>query len=245
METGLHGRCALITGAASGIGRAIAEALAREGALVVIADRNAEAGQAAAAQIQASGGTARAIHCDVADEESVAAAVASVVAQEGQLHVLVNNAGIGGTPGPLVRQQLDDWDRIYTVNLRGVFLGIKHGGLAMTGGGVIINIASVAGLAGTPMLGPYGATKAAVIQLTQTAAIELVDHRIRVNAICPGWIETAILGDFDRAALAKQVPMGRIGTPAEVASMAVYLASDAAAFVTGAVFRVDGGMKSL
>jgi NAD(P)-dependent dehydrogenase (short-subunit alcohol dehydrogenase family) len=245
METGLSGRSALVTGAASGIGKAIAVALAAEGARVVVADINAEQGQAVVDQITGSGGTARYLHCDVIHEEDVKSAVANIVATEGGLDVMVNNAGIGGTPAPIVQVETEAWDRVIAINLRGVFFGVKYAAQAMLErGGSIINVSSVAGLSAAPMLGPYGAAKAGVIQLTQTAAKELAQRKIRVNAICPGWVETPILQPFDRQQLVQMVPMGRLGTTDEVAGMVVYLASDVAAFVTGSAFRVDGGMRS-
>lgn len=249
METGLHGKSAVITGAASGLGRAMALALAAEGAQVVVADLNEASGQAVVAEITAAGGVARFVACDVTVEASVAALVSSILAQEGALHVMINNAGVGPQQGPLIQSTTEDWDRVYAVNLRGVFLGIKYAALAMLARGTptsgsIINLASVAGLGAAPLLGPYGPTKAGVIELTQTAAIELAQTGIRVNAICPGWIETPILGDAERSQFVRQIPLKRIGQPEDVASMAVYLASDAAAFVTGSAFRVDGGMRS-
>jgi NAD(P)-dependent dehydrogenase (short-subunit alcohol dehydrogenase family) len=245
METELHGRSALITGGASGIGQAIALALAGAGARVVIADLNDDAGSAAAAAIVERGRRARAIPCDVADEASVAAAVQSVVSIEGQLDIMVNNAGIAGPPAPLVDSPAADWDRMYAINLRGVFFGVKHAARAMLqSGGSIVNIASVAGMGAAPRLGPYGATKAAVIQLTQTAALELAKAGVRVNAICPGWTETPLLDDFDRSKLVRQIPLGRLGRPEEIAALVLYLASDAASFVTGSAFRIDGGIRS-
>lgn len=249
MDTGLAGRSALVTGAATGIGRAIALALAAEGAQVIITDINAEQGQAAVAAIDARGGSARYLHCDVVDESSVAAAVASVLAEEGQLDVMVNNAGISGTPAPLTELSLEAWRRVVAVDLDGVFLGIKHAARAMAVArrGSIINMASIAGLSGTATFGPYGAAKAGVIQLTQTAALELAKVGVRVNAICPGWVETAILDNLPadyRPRLVRQVPLGRLGQPEDVAGLVVYLASDISSFVTGSVFRVDGGMRS-
>jgi NAD(P)-dependent dehydrogenase (short-subunit alcohol dehydrogenase family) len=241
MELGLQNRSALVTGGASGIGRAIALALANEGARVIIADLDDEAGRITAREI---GLQTRAIPCDVSDEAAIKTAVQDVVAHEGRLDILVNNAGIGGRPMALLDYDAADWDRLYAVNLRGVFLGIKHAARAMTEGGSIVNISSVAGLGGAARLGPYGATKAAVIQLTQTAALELASARIRVNVICPGWTETAMLDPFDRAKLVRQIPLGRVGQPEEIANLVVYLASDAAAFITGSVFRADGGIRS-
>ena len=245
MDTGLRGRAALITGAASGIGKAIALAFASEGMRVVVADMNEQAGRAAAAQIAGQGGEARFVGCDVTDESSVEAAVGSVLETEGRLDVMVNNAGIITAPAPLIESLAADWDRHFAVNLRGVFLGVKYAARAMLqSGGSIINMASVAGMGAAPRLGPYGATKAAVIQLTQTAALELARHRIRVNAICPGWTDTPLLDGLERDKLERQIPFGRLGQPDEIAGLAVYLASDVAAFITGSALRIDGGIRS-
>jgi 3-oxoacyl-[acyl-carrier protein] reductase len=245
MNTGLRGRVALITGAASGIGKAIALALASEGVCVVVADLNESAGRMAVAQIAEQGGGARFVGCDVTDESSVEAAVGSVLETEGRLDVMVNNAGIITAPAPLIESPAADWDRHFAVNLRGVFFGVKHAARAMLqSGGSIVNIASVAGMGAAPKLGPYGATKAAVIQLTQTAALELAKHRIRVNAICPGWTETPLLEGLERTKLERQIPLGRLGQPDEIAGLVVYLASDAAGFITGTALRIDGGIRS-
>ena len=245
METGLRGRVALITGAASGIGKASALALARAGAQVLVADLNEQAGQAAVAQIAEQGGDARFVACDVTDEVSVAAAVGFALETYGQLDIMVNNAGILSATAPLIDSQAEDWDRNYFINLRGVFFGVKHAARAMLGrGGSIVNIASVAGMGAAPKLGPYGATKAAVIQLTQTAALELARSNIRVNAICPGWADTPLIDALDRSRLERQIPLGRLVQPAEIADMVVYLCSDASAFVTGSAFRIDGGIRS-
>jgi NAD(P)-dependent dehydrogenase (short-subunit alcohol dehydrogenase family) len=244
MDSGLRGRVALITGAASGIGKAIGLALAGAGARVVVADMNEPAGRAAAAQIAELGG-ARFVGCDVTDEASVEAAVGSVLEAEGRLDIMVNNAGIITAPAPLIESPAADWDRHFAVNLRGVFFGVKHAARAMLqSGGSIVNIASVAGMGAAPRLGPYGATKAAVIQLTQTAALELARHHIRVNAICPGWTDTPLLEGLERAKLERQIPLGRLGQPDEIAGLVVYLASDAAAFITGSALRIDGGIRS-
>jgi NAD(P)-dependent dehydrogenase (short-subunit alcohol dehydrogenase family) len=244
MDTGLHGRVALVTGAASGIGKAIAQALAGEGARVIIADLNEQAGRAAAAQIAAQS-PARFVGCDVIDEASVEAAVSSALEAEGRLDIMVNNAGIITPPASLIDSQAADWDRHFAVNLRGVFFGVKHAARAMLPtGGSIVNIASVAGMGGAPKLGPYGATKAAVIQLTQTAALELARHHIRVNALCPGWTDTPLLDGLQRDKLERQIPLGRLGQADEIAGLVVYLVSDAAAFITGSALRIDGGIRS-
>lgn len=248
METGLSGRSALVTGAATGIGRAIVLALAAEGARVVVADVNDEQGHAVVDEIAATGGSARYLRCDVVDEGQVESAVASVLAEEGALDVMVNNAGILGTVAPIVDTSLEMWRRVVAVDLDGVFLGVKHAGRAMAaaGRGSIINMSSIAGVAGTFAFGAYGASKAGVIQLTQTAALELGGAGVRVNAICPGWVDTAILNGLPPGFpdLVSQVPLGRIGQPEDVAKLVVYLASDVSSFVTGSVFRIDGGTRS-
>jgi NAD(P)-dependent dehydrogenase (short-subunit alcohol dehydrogenase family) len=245
MDTGLRGRVALITGAASGIGKAIAQALAGEGAQVVVADVNEPAGRAAAAQLVDQGGRARFVGCDVIDEASVEAAVGSVLEIEGRLDIMVNNAGIITPPASLIESSAADWDRHFAVNLRGVFFGVKHAARAMLqSGGCIINMASVAGMGAAFKLGPYGATKAAVIQLTQTAALELARQHIRVNAICPGWTDTPLLDGLERTKLERQIPLGRLGQAEEIAGLVVYLASDAATFITGSALRIDGGIRS-
>ena len=247
METGLAGKVAFVTGAAAGIGNAIAQALAAEGAHVIVSDINHDAGEQAVVAIAEGGGSARFVQCDVADEASVSSAIVDVVQREGKLNVMINNAGIGLRAAvPTWQFGVEEWDRVLAVNLRGVFLGIKHCVPVMLqrGGGSIVNIASIAGLAASPLLGPYGAAKAGVIQLTQTAALELAKQNVRVNAICPGWTDTAILGEMRREVLVRQTPMGRLGQTNEIAALAVFLAGDTASFITGSAYRVDGGLRS-
>ncbi len=247
MKTGLTGKVAFVTGAAAGIGQAIAQALAAEGAHVIVSDINGDAGEQAAAAMVEQGSSARFVQCDVADEASVESAIVDVVQREGKLNVMINNAGIGlRQPLPAWQFDVEEWDRVLAVNLRGVFLGMKHAIPVMLqqGGGSIVNIASIAGLAASPLLGPYGAAKAGVIQLTQTAALELAKQNVRVNAICPGWTETALLGEMRREVLVRQTPMGRLGRPNEIADLAVFLAGDTSSFITGNAYRVDGGLRS-
>jgi NAD(P)-dependent dehydrogenase (short-subunit alcohol dehydrogenase family) len=192
--------------------------------------------------------------CDVTDEGAVAAAVKEAVNRWGRLDVMIANAGIGA-PGRIMRLSLADWERVLAVNLTGVFLCAKHAFAAMQErGGVILATASVAGMAGTPGLGAYGPSKAGVIQLVQTVALEGARHGIRANAICPVWAQTPLVDAFvagarsgpeeAKAQMAAGIPLARLARPEDVAAAAVYLASDEAAFVTGVAFPVDGGLMA-
>jgi len=249
MTTDLEGRVALVTGAGSGIGQASAAALARAGAAVVAADLDHDGARATADLITGAGGTAAAVRCDVTDEGDVSAAVAFAVEQFGGLHVAHNNAGIGAPPALTVDVLEADFDRVLAVDLTGVFLCMKAEITWMLehGGGVIVNTSSGAGLIAYPTAGPYVAAKHGVIGLTKTAALEYVRRNIRVNAVCPGTIETPFIGDLvggddrARAALLRTQPGGAFGTPDDVANAVVWLCSDAASFVTGAALTVDGG----
>ncbi|MGO8947458.1 MAG: SDR family NAD(P)-dependent oxidoreductase [Ktedonobacterales bacterium] len=250
----LLGKVAVITGAGSGLGRAMALRFVAEGASVLAADIN-EAGARQTVELMGDAGRTRGDfrRVDVTSEDDCASAVTQAVERWGRLNVLVANAGIG-TPGFISTLERDDWERVLAVNLTGVFLSAKPAFRAMRDsgeGGVILTTASVAGLQGTPHLGAYGASKAGVIQLTQTLALEGARFHIRANAICPVWADTPMIGEFTagsratpeetRARLVSVVPLGRMATPADIASAAVYLASDEASFVTGVALPVDGG----
>jgi NAD(P)-dependent dehydrogenase (short-subunit alcohol dehydrogenase family) len=245
----LAGRVAIVTGAASGIGQASAAALARAGASVVAADLDLDGARATADLITASGGTAAAVRCDVTSESDVDAAVAFAVEHFGGLHVAHNNAGINATPAFLADISEPDFDRVIAVDLTGVFLCMKAelAWMVEHGGGVIVNTSSGAGLIGYPTTGPYVAAKHGVIGLTKTAALEYVRQNIRVNALCPGTIETpliteALRGDERaRALLLRTQPGGAFGRPEDIANAVVWLCSDAAGFVTGVALPVDGG----
>lgn len=243
----LDNKTAIVTGAAKGIGLAIATALADAGAKVVLADID-EAGAKAAAEGIAG---AEAAGVDVRDEAQIKQAIDDVVARHGHLDVFVGNAGIA-TIKPLVEMSLEEWRDVLSVNLDGVFLCTKHAGAAMAsnGGGSIINIASIKAFGGSPVTGHYGAAKAGVVSLSKTAALELRDHGVRVNAICPGWCETDMVRDREEefeAAIGMSLEeviaqlQGRLGKPEEIAALAVWLASDRSRFASGTAYIADGG----
>jgi NAD(P)-dependent dehydrogenase (short-subunit alcohol dehydrogenase family) len=245
----LQGKTALVTGAGSGIGRAIATVFGREGAKVMASDINEETARAAAAQIEDAGGEARSIQTDTTNEEDVKAAIAAVVNAWGRLDIIVNNAGIGGPQYT--------WDRIIAVNQSGVLYGCLHAFQQMVkqgGGGAMVNLSSMMGLVGaTPPGGlpggvgyAYHASKHAVIGLTKQFGIDGAPHNIRVNALCPGWIDTPLVQPLkDLEPLLKWTvegtPMKRLGRPEEIAKAALFLASDDASFVTATHLVIDGG----
>ena len=243
-------KTAVVTGAAVGIGRETALLLAAGGARVLVADINQTEGAHTVELIESAGGTAQFIRCDVGEEAQIQTLIAQAVALGGRLDVLINNAGIGGKPMPLHEVSNEQWELIMRIDLTSVFWGQKYATRAMLAdgkGGSIVNVASIAGLGAAATLGPYGPAKAGVIQLSQTGAVELGRAGIRVNAVCPGWTDTAIinnLGDDARTRLLKGIPLGRMGTPREVAELIAFLASDAASFITGVAYQIDGGIKS-
>lgn len=251
MAGSLEAKVAIVTGGGSGIGRATALRFAAEGAAVVVADISADAAAAVAAEISAAGGRAAARTVDVAVASQVDALVEEAVARFGRIDVLMNNAA-SPHGAPIAATTDADWRRVMSVTLDGVFYGMRAALVRMTaqGCGSILNISSGAGLGGEVMLGAYGAAKAAVINLTKTAAVENAAFGVRVNCICPGPIATpplrAWLGAIPGGAEAfsKQIPAKRIGEPAEIAAVAAFLASDEASYVTGAVVVADGGVNA-
>ena len=249
----LEKKVAVITGAASGIGRATAIRFAGEGAAVVIADLNCEGGDAAVRDCKENGGNAVFQLTDVSSEENIKSAVDRAVKEFGRLDIIYNNAGLGGAVGPLEKTSAENWDKTFAILLRAVFLGIKHAVPEMrkAGGGSIISTASIAGLRGAAGLHAYCAAKAGVISLTRSASIELAKDKIRVNCICPGLIATPLTynripgGEQSATQLfAAFQPWPRAGRPEDIAAMALFLASDDSEFVSGQAMVVDGAVTS-
>jgi len=250
----LNGKVALITGAGSGIGRATALRFAHEGANVCVGDLNEESAAETVRLIEGQSGKALAVRLNVTIAQEVEAAVQATVDHFGALHILHNNAGIGEKHSLLLKLEEDEWERVFAVNAKGVFLGIKYGSAAMLKAGVsgsIINTASAAGIVGNPGYIAYASSKAACIHITRTAALELARSNIRVNAIAPAFTSTPMLDamastyrDPARALqkLGDIIPLGRLGTTEDIANAALFLASDESSFMTGAVLVLDGGL---
>ena len=244
----LKNKVALVTGGASGIGRAIALMWAREGAKVVIADTAHLAGEETAALVRARGGNALFVATDVGQPQDCQALVARTVAHYGRLDVACNNAGIAGPQAPTADYPLDGWSQVISTNLSGVFYGMKYqiGAMLESGGGAIVNIASIlgsVGFAGTPA---YTAAKHGVVGLTQVAALEYGTQGIRINAVGPGFIHTPMISPLEHdpalnALVLASHALGRMGHADEVAELVTWLASERASFVTGAYYPVDGG----
>jgi NAD(P)-dependent dehydrogenase (short-subunit alcohol dehydrogenase family) len=237
----LAGKVAIVTGGASGIGRGIVELFVEEGARVVVADMNAEGGGALAAEL---GPNVAFKQTDVAEPEQIQALVDFAVERFGGLHVMCNNAGIGGSFSPFLDDDFADFDRVMAVNILGVMVGTQRAARHMKdhSGGVILNTTSIGGINAGAGVMAYRATKAAVIHVTRSIAVELARHSIRVNCIAPAHIPTAINANLDQSLIVRAMqPLQRVGSPRDVAEAFLYLASDRAAQVTGVVLPVDGG----
>lgn len=247
-----QGRTVLVTGAASGFGEAIARRFAAEGASVCLSDKNGDALERVAGQLEAEGASVLAVVADVSQEDQVRRLVDSAHGKFGALDVLVNNAGYSHLSRVLWKIPVEEFDAVFAVNVRGVFLGCKHAIPRMIdqGGGVIVNIASIGAIAPRPGVTPYNGTKGAVLTMTKGLALEVAKYNIRVNAVNPvaaatGFMKGAMgvdtLSDEQRAALVATIPRGRLAEPRDVASAVTFLASDDADFLTGISINVDGG----
>lgn len=267
--SGFANQIVFITGAGSGIGRATALAFARAGSSVVVSDVNDAAGQETVAQVEAAGGKASYVNCNVANPDQIEAAIRHTVDVYGRLDIGINNAGIGGRFGRLLDQTRQDFDQMMAVNVGGVFYGMQaqiRQMLAQNGpgghpaerrpggghpaGGKIVNVSSIAGVRGMPMGGPYSASKHAVLGLTKTAALEYVRQNIRINAICPVYTHSGMVDDLINSApgmeerMRRVIPIGRFGQPEEIAQAILWLCSDENAFCTGQAIQMDGGLTA-
>jgi NAD(P)-dependent dehydrogenase (short-subunit alcohol dehydrogenase family) len=244
------GKVAIVTGGASGIGYACALTFARGGAKVVVADMDQEGGNRAVAEIKAAGGDAIFTRTDVSRPDAVEAMVAAAIESFGRLDIAVNNAGIGGEAAPVGDYTIEGWNRVININLNGVFYCMRYEIPRMleTGGGVIVNMASILGTVGFAMSSAYVAAKHGVLGLTKTAALEYAKQGIRVNSVGPGFIMTPLISsamdEATQAMISGMHPLGRMGEAQEVADLVIFLCSDQASFMTGGYYLVDGGFTA-
>jgi 3-oxoacyl-[acyl-carrier protein] reductase len=245
----LEGKVALITGAGSGIGRAIALCFGGEGADIAVNDINLEAAQQTAEQVRQLGRRAAVVQADVADETQVNAMVDRAIKELGGVHILINNAGLA-SGGPAMEESLADWDRMVAIVLRGTYLCSRRAArwMSQNGGGKIVNISSTAGLKGGPGMSAYSAAKAGVMALTRNLALEWAGYKIYVNCIAPGLIDTpmtqrTVAKRFSAAQISERIPVGRMAQPDEIAKPALFLVSDDASFIMGVTLVVDGGAQ--
>lgn len=247
MSSVLQGKVALVTGAGSGIGRAVAIAYAAAGAKVVVSDINQEGGDETVGAIRSAGGDAIFVMANTSLPADNEALVAATVQHYGALHIACNNAGVGAPPADIGEYAIENWDKVIGINLSGVFYGMRYQLPAMlaAGGGAIVNMASILGQVATRQNSAYVAAKHGVVGLTKAAALEYATRGIRVNSVGPGYIDTPAvrrMSDEARAPLVAQHPLGRLGEADEVAALVVWLSSDQASFVTASYYPVDGGL---
>lgn len=247
MSSILQGKIALVTGAGSGIGRAVAIRYAAAGAKVVVSDINPEGGEETVVAIKEAGGDAIFVRADTSLAADNEALVAATVKHYGALHIACNNAGVGAPPADIGDYEIASWDKVISINLSGVFYGMRYQlpALLASGGGAIVNMASILGQVGTRQNSAYVAAKHGVVGLTKAAALEYATRGIRVNSVGPGYIDTPAvraMSDEARAPLVAQHPIGRLGKAEEVAELVLWLSSDQASFVTASYYPVDGGL---
>ncbi|MGF1507336.1 MAG: SDR family NAD(P)-dependent oxidoreductase [Anaerolineae bacterium] len=248
----VEGKTAVVTGAGSGIGQAVALRLAADGANVVVADIDAQKADETRAIIEEHGGSASAVETDVADEAAVAEMIAGALDRYGGLDIAVNNAGIVGELAPIHESSTENWHRVLGINLHGVYYCMKYELRPMleAGSGSIVNIASMSGLVGTENVAQYVAAKHGVVGLTKTAALEYATSGVRVNAVCPAMVHTPLIDSYAQGnedvlnVYRAMQPMQRMGTPEEIANLVAWLASDESTFMTGAALNIDGGQMS-
>lgn len=242
----LEGKVAIVTGAGSGIGREVAKSYAAAGAKVVVADIDEKGGAETVAEIKDAGGEAMFVKSDSSKDEGNKDLVDQTVSKYGALHIACNNAGIGGPIAPTGEYPIDGWDKVIAINLSGVFYGLRYQipAILKSGGGAIVNMASILGSAGTPNSPAYVAAKHGVVGLTKSAAMEYATQNVRVNSVGPGYIDTPLLSSLSEEmynGLVALHPIGRLGKPQEVAELVLWLSTEKASFVTGAYYPVDGG----